>query len=726
MKRILMLAALCAAMPLCAATLTVTNLNDSGAGSLRQACTDAAGGDSIVFQTGLAGTIAFATEINLGTKALTITGNGTGSPAITLNAVGSNRFFRTLAPLSFNLLAFTNGQSLASSGGAIQVAAGTLTCTACTFSGNVSFRGGVIGTLSGETSTIDCNDCTFTGNGGSGTGSHQGGAIFGNFVTCTNCRFHGQSLTPGNGDVLGGVIYAESATCTSCAFTSNNMQADPSHDAHGGAIWAASSVNCAACTFSDNVSRGGGSTSLASGGAIRCDGTVNCSGCTFSANSAENGFVTQTVGGAIVAFDVLCSDCTFLDNDSPVARCIYVFTSLTITNCIVADSEAGSMFGGGGTLASGGYNICTAPGADVPWLNATGDQPGTDPLLGPLQDNGGPVHTMRPLSGSPALDQGGASTTTTDARGMARPYDNPAIANATGGDGRDVGAVEYVFNAAPVIAAPASASTPPDTPRVFTNVSIADADAASMQLEVSLAVTNGTLTLAAITGLTFSSGDGTADAAMTFTGTLTSVNAALNGMSFSPTTGYVGAASVQIDVDDQNSNSDEGAKTDSETIAMTVADLPEITLLRDGVVIADGGGDNAWGAAGTAIARTYTIRNDGVTTLNVGTISLANLTNCAVAVTAAPAATVAPGATSDFTITITPAVGSFSFDMAIASDDADENPYELHIAGVATPPDPSRGSDNDDGGCSTRTGHGLAWLALVGLMGSVLLRRRRV
>src|SRR5258708_8132434 len=41
-----------------AATLIVTNLNDSGAGSLRQAVIDAAAGDTITFQSGLTGTIS--------------------------------------------------------------------------------------------------------------------------------------------------------------------------------------------------------------------------------------------------------------------------------------------------------------------------------------------------------------------------------------------------------------------------------------------------------------------------------------------------------------------------------------------------------------------------------------------------------------------------------------------------------------------------------------------
>lgn len=728
MIRTLLLAALCAATPLCAATLTVTNLNDTGAGSLRAQCAAAVSGDTIVFQTGLAGTIAIGSEINLGTKALTITGNdnGAGAPAITLNAIASTRFLNTQASLTVSLLAFTNGLAPGSRGGAIQVADAPLTCNDCTFAGNGALRGGAIGTLGGATSTITCTDCTFTANTVTGSPEPSGGAIYGNSITCTNCRFQNHNFTASNTYLYGGAIYAETATCTNCAFTGNKLQADANNQAHGGAIWAATSVTCTNSTFFDNTSRGSAGTSLVSGGAIRSDGTVNCTGCTFSANIAANGSAGNTVGGAIAGFAVVCSDCTFAANAAPQGRCCYVFTTLTITNCIVADSGTGTMFGGGGALTSGGYNICTASATDVPWLNAAGDQPGTDPLLGPLQDNGGPVQTMLPASNSPAIDQGGGTSTTADARARARPFDNAAISNATGGDGRDVGAVEFVFNAAPVITAPASAATPISTARVFNDITIADADAGSGDLEVSLAVTNGTLTLSGTSGLVFSVGDGTADAAMTFTGTLTNINAALNGLSFAPTTAYTGSASLQIDADDQGNTGDNGALSDTHTVSITIADLPEITLLRGGVAIANGGGDNAWGPAGTGIARAYTIRNDGVTTLNVGGVTFANESNCTATLTTPPGATVAPGATSDFTITITPvAAGSFSFDFAIASDDPDEDPYTVAVVGTA-PAAQSGGGDggDDDEGCSTGTGRGYPVMFALALLLFVAARRR--
>jgi hypothetical protein len=64
-------------------------------------------------------------------------------------------------------------------------------------------------------------------------------------------------------------------------------------------------------------------------------------------------------------------------------------------------------------------------------------------MLGPLLDNGGgiPTHALQPRS--PALDKGrNLSAEATDARGFPRTWDDPAIPNASGGDGTDIGAYE--------------------------------------------------------------------------------------------------------------------------------------------------------------------------------------------------------------------------------------------------------------------------------------------
>ena len=71
-------------------------------------------------------------------------------------------------------------------------------------------------------------------------------------------------------------------------------------------------------------------------------------------------------------------------------------------------------------------------------LSGSGDLSGVDPLLGALQDNGGPVATHALLPGSPAIDAGPLDGPSTDARGVTRPQDGDGV----GGAAFDIGSYE--------------------------------------------------------------------------------------------------------------------------------------------------------------------------------------------------------------------------------------------------------------------------------------------
>ncbi|HWT91709.1 MAG TPA: tandem-95 repeat protein [Solirubrobacteraceae bacterium] len=130
-------------------------------------------------------------------------------------------------------------------------------------------------------------------------------------------------------------------------------------------------------------------------------------------------------------------------------------------------------------------------------------------------------------------------------------------------------------NDAPVFTAPANATVSQNSQRTFSTgngnaISITDVDAGSGNVRVQLAVAQGTLTLSGTTGLTFTTGDGTADAALDVTGTLSDVNAALNGLVYRPANGYAGADQLDLDADDLGNSGTGGAKTGSATVALTV------------------------------------------------------------------------------------------------------------------------------------------------------------
>jgi len=117
-------------------------------------------------------------------------------------------------------------------------------------------------------------------------------------------------------------------------------------------------------------------------------------------------------------------------------------------------------------------------------------------------------------------------------------------------------------------------TTTPNTPVVFSPpsnvISVNDVDAGNDALTVTLTATSGTISLSGTTGLTFGAGDGTDDITVSFSGTLTSINAALNGSTFKPANGFIGVASLQISTNDQGHNGSGGAKTTTNTISINV------------------------------------------------------------------------------------------------------------------------------------------------------------
>jgi hypothetical protein len=98
----------------------------------------------------------------------------------------------------------------------------------------------------------------------------------------------------------------------------------------------------------------------------------------------------------------LSGNSTTYNNGGGIAN---VGTTVEIGNTILKTGALGeNIFNYFGTVTSNGYNLSSDDGGG--FLTATGDQINTDPLLGPLQNNGGPTFTHELLAGSPAIDAG--------------------------------------------------------------------------------------------------------------------------------------------------------------------------------------------------------------------------------------------------------------------------------------------------------------------------------
>ena len=141
-------------------------------------------------------------------------------------------------------------------------------------------------------------------------------------------------------------------------------------------------------------------------------------------------------------------------------------------------------------------------------------------------------------------------------------------------------------NDAPVNSVPGAQETPKDANKVFSAgnsnaITISDVDAGAAAVQVTLTATNGTITLPVLSGLIFSAGDGTTDATMTFTGTIAIINLRLNGMTFAPTGGFSGAATLTIITNDLGNTGSGGALTDTDAVGIYVNPLGIFTGFVD-------------------------------------------------------------------------------------------------------------------------------------------------
>jgi hypothetical protein len=457
-------------------TFTVDHLADdmvgSGLnGSLRYAITNAVDNDTIMF--GVTGTINLTGALPGLAHSISIEGPGADQLTVRRDIGGYYRIFTVGfgSMVSIDGLTISNGEVYGDYGGGIYNG-GTLTVSNSTLSGNTSDYGGGIfnhGTLTVTGSTLSGNFASGYDfdNGGGGIYNYEG------MLTVSNSTLSGNSATDG-----GGGIYNSYGTLT----VSNSTLSGNSADHGGGISNYAGMLTVSNSTLSGNsASEGGGisnyygtltvSNSTLSGnsapngrggGISNYSGTLTVSNSTLSGNSAAG---VNDGGGGIYNFGTLTvSNSTLSGNSTAGVFCkgggINSSGPATLTNVTVTSNRATSSVGGGlyvyagapvllhNTLIAGNFRGATGTTRDDVHgaLNLSGDYnligDGTgmtglsngvngdlvgsaaapiDPLLGPLQDNGGPTQTMALRAGSPALNAGNPSQLgTPDQRGVVR------------------------------------------------------------------------------------------------------------------------------------------------------------------------------------------------------------------------------------------------------------------------------------------------------------------
>jgi hypothetical protein len=226
--------------------IVVTNTDDTGTGSLRDAVTQANGAlglDSITFASGVTGTITLGQEIPITDQVII---NGPGQRNLTISGNDHSRIFDINATATILGFTFTGGKDVG--GGAIKVDSGT--------------------NLSLGFSTITGNDAT-TGVGGGiwGAGDDVDIAV-------------SQSTISGNKGAKGGGIYSSGAHGYTKVLASTLSGNQATTDAGGGGIFSSGGTTAGTerylslgqATLANNTAVAGG---YASGGGVRAlHGTV--------------------------------------------------------------------------------------------------------------------------------------------------------------------------------------------------------------------------------------------------------------------------------------------------------------------------------------------------------------------------------------------------------------------------------------------------------------------
>ena len=336
---------------------------------------------------------------------LDITGNitirGSGAATTTIDANGFDRILHVLsgATVTIQEVMITGGNTTVSGGGGIRNDGGMLTITDSSIIGNAAPLGGGINSVLGDTiitsSTISGNTATV----GAGIRNHRGTMTVADTTISDNTAI---SVGGGIENSWGNMIVTNTTICGNTGRAS------------GGGIYGGG-MTITNSTISGNTSW--------VGGGIFAGGGVSISNSTMTANTATY------YGGGI-----------HLD---------YPYVALTLDNTILAGNTAGTgpdAYSPHGDIKSRGHNLIGNNDFNfTPEATDLVGSPGTpiDPLIGPLQDHGGPTVTHALLPGSPAIDAGeNVGIPLTDQRGVARPQDG----NKDGLAVTDIGAFEVVVN----------------------------------------------------------------------------------------------------------------------------------------------------------------------------------------------------------------------------------------------------------------------------------------
>jgi hypothetical protein len=251
-------------------------------------------------------------------------------------------------------------------------------------------------------STIDSNKSRTTSGSwvsASGGGIYNTGTLTISDSTLSENLAYAQGSS--SADAMGGAIQNENGIVTINRSTVANNEAGGYGCQFGGGgfgagIGSSGTLTVADSTISGNFawSIGCGDNSAANGGAIYMfsGGKLNLVNSTVTQNKVDSDGWASGTGGIKTTSTTTITNSTIVGS----AQGIEIHGPLTLRNSIIQ--------GLNGTISSSGYNLIIYSAGGSGYVPS--DILNVDPMLGPLQNNGGPTQTMALLPGSPAIDSG--------------------------------------------------------------------------------------------------------------------------------------------------------------------------------------------------------------------------------------------------------------------------------------------------------------------------------
>ena len=378
--------------------------------------------------------------------------NGTAVETTLIDGNALDRVFHNInATATLNNITVRNGDLTNSmavdGGGGLFNEAGSLTLNDCRVVGNLAWkfdgfaRGGGIyntGTLLLTNTLVQDNEAL-----GGDIGSGSGGGIYNENVaelnnSVINKNVSGAAGLLWSGDA-GAIYNGASGTLTVTNSTIDSNETDGGNG--GGILNGGGNVVVSGSTLSNNYIELLGLATGYGGGAIFNDnnGSVELVNSTVSHNRGGS-----SGGGALNASGIMTlTHVTVYSNTSYFGGGTWNTATLTIENSILA---ANISWDGGspdcfGPLNSLGNNLLTTTDGCSLTGDLGGNIVGADPLLGPLQNNGGSTFTHAIPPESPATDSAASQgCPAIDQRGFSRPVDGDGDETAV----CDIGAYEYL------------------------------------------------------------------------------------------------------------------------------------------------------------------------------------------------------------------------------------------------------------------------------------------